>query len=417
MAKQATHWMHWAAGGMLAVGLGMASASWAAGTVKVGVTGPFSGPAAQSGLALKQGMEIAAAEWNAKGGVDVDGHKEQVKLLFEDTQDNPAQGVSAAQKLITDNQVNFIIGDAFASSVTVAEMDLADQYKMPMMSCEPVSSVISQKVAKNPSKYKYFWKADFSSDGYAATIFDTYNWLIKKGDFKPAHKRVAFVVEDTDYGRSIAGLAAGLFKHAGWKVIANETVPLGNTNFNSILTKLSYQNPAVLVSVFTSVDSGVALSRQFNEQGMKASQFAIYYPTRPGFLKGAGSNAEGLMWAPLLFDPAQRSADKSLDEKVQKHFGTAATSDHGYGYDCMNIVLNTFQQAGTTKHAAVAAALGKTDYKGVLGRYVFNQKTHTSKYGAEYIPIPTSQIQNGNNVIIWPEAVATGKYRVQPWMK
>ena len=385
--------------------------------VKIGITAPLSGPPAQSGVSLRQGMTAAAEEWNAKGGVTIAGKSLKIDLLFEDNQANPAQGVSAAQKLITNDQVNFLIGDAFASSVTIAEMDLADQYKIPMMSCEPVSGAISAKIEKDPQKYQYFWKADFNSQGYAATIFQTYAALIKGGQFKPAKKTVAFIVEDTDYGRSIAANAADLFKADGWNVIANNTVPLGNTNFSSALIKLNYESPDVLVSVFTSVNSGVALSKQFLEQGLKSSQFAIYYPTRPAYLKGAGSAGEGLMWAPLIFDAAQRPADKSLDQKIQAKFGIAATSDHAYGYDCMNIVLNAFKAADTVKPESVVKALAGTDYSGSLGRYVFNQKNHTAQYGPQFIPIPTAQIRNGANVIIWPANVATAKYQVQPWMK
>lgn len=385
--------------------------------VKIGITGPFSGAAAQSGLALRQGMTVAVEEWNAKGGVAVDGKNAKVDLTFEDTQDNPAQGVSAAQKLITDNRVNFLIGDAFASSVTMAEMDLADQYKIPMMSCEPVSGAISAKIAKDPEKYSYFWKADFNSQGYAATIYDTYAALVKEEVFKPAKKTVAFVVEDTDYGRSIAANAQNLFKSGGWSVTANDTVPLGSTNFNTALTKLAYQAPAVLVSVFTSVDSGVALTKQFAEQGLTSSHFAIYYPTRPAFLAGAGKVADGLMWAPLLFDSTQRAADQALDKKVRGRFGTAATSDHAYGYDCMNIALNAIRAAGTTKPDAVVQRLAATDYSGILGRFVFDQKNHTVQYGPDFVPIPTAQIRGSQNVIIWPENVASAKYQVQPWMK
>jgi branched-chain amino acid transport system substrate-binding protein len=73
--------------------------------VKIGITAPLSGPPAQSGVSLRQGMSAAAAEWNAKGGVTVDGKPLKIELLFEDNQANPAQGVSAAQKLITNDQV------------------------------------------------------------------------------------------------------------------------------------------------------------------------------------------------------------------------------------------------------------------------------------------------------------------------
>jgi branched-chain amino acid transport system substrate-binding protein len=394
--------------------LGMAQAQE---LLKIGVTGPFSGPAAQSGLALRQGMTVAAEEWSTKGGVTVEGKPLKAEVLFEDTQDDPAQGVSAAQKLITDNGVNFLIGDSFASSVTMAEMDLADHYKIPVMSCEPVSGAISAKIVKDPGRYQFFWKADFNSQGYAATIFETYAALIKTEQLTPRNKTIAFLVEDTDYGRSIAGNAVDLFKADGWKVIANDTVRLGSTDFNSALTKLSYENPDVLVSVFTSVDSGVALSKQFVEQGLTSSQFAIYYPTQPAYLSGAGKVAEGLMWAPLTFDATQRPADKLLDAKIHARFSVAATTDHAYGYDCMNIALNAFKTAGATAPEAVVKALAATDYNGTLGRFVFDQKNHTAQYGAAFVPIPTAQIRNGKNVIIWPETVANAKYQVQPWMK
>jgi ABC-type branched-subunit amino acid transport system substrate-binding protein len=123
------------------------------------------------------------------------------------------------------------------------------------------------------------------------------------------------------------------------------------------------------------------------------------------------------MWAPLFFDATQRPAAKTLDEKVQAKFNTVGTSDHAQGYDCMNIVLSALKTAGTVKPDAVIKALAATNYTGVLGRYVFNPKNHTVGYGPDGIPIPTAQIRNGKNLLIWPENVATSKYQPQRWMK
>ncbi len=386
-------------------------------SLMIGVTAPLSGPAAQSGLALRQGMIIAADEWNAKGGVTLGGKHRKVELLVEDNQGDPAQGVSAAQKLITSNKVNFLIGDAFASSVTMAEMDLADQYKIPMMSCEPVSGAISEKIEKDPQKYRYFWKGDYNSDGYATTLYGTYISLMKSGQVKPVKKTIAFLVEDTDYGRSIASDTINRFKADGWNIIANNTVPLGSTNFNAVLAKLSYANPDVLVSVFTSVDSGVALSKQFQEQGMKSMQMAIFYPLRPAYYKGAGNAGDGLVWAPLVWDPAQRPNQKPLAEKVQAKFNTPGTSDHAFGYDCVNIILEAYKTAGSLKTDSVVKALAATNHNGIQGRYVFDQKNHTVKFGPGFIVMPAAQIRNGKNILIWPEDLATGKYETPRWMK
>jgi branched-chain amino acid transport system substrate-binding protein len=378
--------------------------------LKIGVTAPLSGAPAHAGIGVRQGMTIAVEEWNAKGGITIDGKPHKVEVLVEDNQANPAQGVSAAQKLILNDKVQFVIGDATASSVTLAVMDLSAQHNMPMMSCEAVSSAIAKKVADNPEKFKHFWKGNVESEGYAAAVRDTYGWLIKNGKFKPAQKSIAFIVEDTDFGRSVADQTAALFKVEGWTTASYNTVPLSNTNYNSILTKLVFQKPDVLVSVFSGVDAPVALSKQIVEQGLKASHYAIYYPTQAGFLQGAGKNAEGLLWGPLLFDAAQRPGDKALDEKVRKRFNTTAGGDDAYGYDCMNVVLSAFKEAGTTKPDAVSKAMGNSQFVGLHGKYVFDPKNHTVHYGPDYLPLPTAQVQNGKYVIIWPEAVAAGQY-------
>jgi branched-chain amino acid transport system substrate-binding protein len=51
-----------------------------------------------------------------------------------------------------------------------------------------------------------------------------------------------------------------------------------------------------------------------------------------------------------------------------------------------------------------------------MGRYVFDQKTHTVKDGEDFLPVPAAQIQNGKNVVIWPPAMASGTYQQPPWL-
>jgi branched-chain amino acid transport system substrate-binding protein len=388
----------------------LSSAGMAQEVLKIGVTAPLSGAPAHAGIGARQGMEVAIDEWNAKGGVTIDGKPVKVQGVFEDTQGNPAQGVSAAQKLILNDKVSFVIGDSNASSVTLAVMDLSGPNKMPMMSCLAVSSAIAKKVEDNPERYKYFFKGNIQSDGYAVSIRDTYRYLMEKGQWKPERKSIAFIVEDTDYGRSVANQTAEAFKAEGWTVTSNNSVPQSTTNFNSILTKLVYQKPDILVSVFSGVDAPVALSKQIYEQGLKASHYAIYYPTTPGYLEGAGKTAEGLLWGPLLFDISQRPGDKLLDEKVRKKFNVPAGGDHAYGYDCMALVLDAFNRAGSKDPDAVAKAMLDSKFVGLHGKYVFDPKNHTVYFGPEYLPLPTAQIQNGKSVIIWPAAEATGKY-------
>ncbi len=384
--------------------------------IRIGMTSPLTGPSAEAGIALRQGAELAVEEANAKG-VSIGGKTYKVELYVEDTQSKPEVGAVAAEKLITNNKVHYLIGDAFSSSVTMAIMELAPKYKIPIVSGEPVSEAIADKVKADPQRYEYYWKADFGATAYGATVFNTIKWLLDNKQLEAKTKKVFYIVEDTDYGRSNAKAASDLFKTIGWSDAAIETVPLGHTDFYPQLNKLRDSKADVLMSCFTSLSSGVALVKQFKELGVTSAHISIYYPLRPEFIPQAGDAAEGLLWTPLNFDPAHIPHQKEFADKIQKKFNVTANSDHSSGYDYINIALDNMKRAGSLEPAAIIKAVAALDYKGVQGRFVFDQSNHQAKAGAEFIPVPAAQIQDGKNLIVWPENIAATKYRPQAWVK
>jgi branched-chain amino acid transport system substrate-binding protein len=365
---------------------------------------------------------LAAEEINAKGGIAVDGKPQKLDLLFEDSTSKPEVGVALGEKLVTSDKVHVLVGEAYHSSVTLAVMELAPKFGIPIYSIEPVSAAIAKKVRENPEKYATFWKGDFDSDAYARTVFLTVMDLVKEGKFKPRSRTVAFVVEDTDYGRSNATDAGKLFVEAGWKVVTTETVPLGHSEFYPQFGKLRGLVPDVVISNFTSNASGIAFTKQFSEQGLTALHMAIYYPTRAEFIPGAGRTAEGLLWTPLLFDPENIAVQvpfaRAIAEKFLKGRPNAKpTSDHAYGYDGIMNLADALGRAGSTDPKKLSAAFAGLDRKGLLGRYRFDLKTHTVMAGPDFIPVPTAQIVNGKHVIVWPASVRAGDYRPQPWLR
>lgn len=68
--------------------MGLASAAMAEEALKIGVIGPFTGPAALYGLACKYGAQVAADEINAQGGL-------QIELLSEDDEHDAEKSVNA----------------------------------------------------------------------------------------------------------------------------------------------------------------------------------------------------------------------------------------------------------------------------------------------------------------------------------
>ena len=77
-------------------------------TVKIGVTGPLSGPNAFIGKDNENGVRLAVEDLNAKKMV-VGGKTLKFELESEDDQCDPKAGVSVAQKLV-DGSVKYVMG-------------------------------------------------------------------------------------------------------------------------------------------------------------------------------------------------------------------------------------------------------------------------------------------------------------------
>ena len=233
----------------------------------------------------------------------------------------------------------------------------------------------------------------------------------------PGSKTVAFVIEDTDWGRGNAGITRGLFKADGWKTVTTETVSLGNTDFYPQLSKIKAMNPDILIISLTNLSSGVALVKQFHEIGLKCSLWAIYFPVRPEFIEQAGKSAEYLLFNPFTFDPEGVEKHKQFGEKVKKRWNKTVTIDHAIAYDNINNLIDSIERAGSEEPKVLVEAISNLDRRGIMGRWAFNKTNHAIIDGADYVPVASAQIINGKRQIIWPPSLSKMEYQTPPWMK
>ncbi len=70
-----------------------------------------------------------------------------------------------------------------------------------------------------------------------------------------------------------------------------------------------------------------------------------------------------------------------------------------------------------TDTMAVAEAIAQTDKQIATGRLKFDQATHLATQGIDYVPIQFYQIVDGERVLFYPPAYATGEFVMPPWMK
>jgi ABC-type branched-subunit amino acid transport system substrate-binding protein len=98
------------------------AASPATAQIKIGVFGPMSGDAAAYGQSMREGVEIAVKEQNAKGGV----LGQQITVVYGDDAGKPEQAVNVAKRLATRDSVLVLLG-SISSPASLAASQVAQE--------------------------------------------------------------------------------------------------------------------------------------------------------------------------------------------------------------------------------------------------------------------------------------------------
>lgn len=89
------------------------------GEIKIAILAPLSGPVPTFGVSTREGALQAIQEWNAKGGV----LGKQIVPIVEDSQCTPDPAINAANKVIDQDGVHYIVGEVCSkASIPVSEI-------------------------------------------------------------------------------------------------------------------------------------------------------------------------------------------------------------------------------------------------------------------------------------------------------
>lgn len=390
----------------------IAVSGWAEDSIRVGVIGPMTGPAADTGRQIKYASMLATDEINTAGGVI--GKK--VELFYGDTESNPATGVTEVIKLIEKDKVDFITG-GLHSDVALAVMEVTPKYQIPYIISGPVSQSIADKIEKNPQKYRLVYKTDTSSIAYGTAWGEFNGYLKDNNTFKGEKVTYVMIVENTDYGRAVAAAAEAAMSKLNFEKLYTEVIDHKTADFYPILSKVKNSAPSILWSVQTATASGLALIKQFREMKINALFESTYVSTKPDYIKLVGSDGVGVVAvqsAGLL--PGE--SDLFVD-KIHKRWGDKPGMVAGIQYDVFFMIKDAAERAGTLEKDAFIKAYAQTKYAGNLGTYVYDPKNHQVLSGMDYLPYLIFQFQEAGNdsVLIYPEKYTSNRFQMPEWMK
>jgi len=351
--------------------------------IKIGVIGPFTGPNAKPGGRMKEGIELAVEEINAKGGIN--GRK--IVAIFEDDASQPAQSVAAAEKLTTRDEVLLVIG-AYNSACVLAHMQVTQREKTPQINPIAVATAITE------SGNKYMFRNCATNPMQVSQLAD---YVLKNFNFQ----KFAMLFENTDYGRGIAEVFGASVRQAGKQVVAEEAYNIGDTDFYSQLTKIKNLGPDALL-IGGNLTEGSQIARQARELGLNVQLLGLGGLSSPEFDQLCDGANEGLICTSYFEVGTDDPLVKKFVEAYEKKFGKPPEMFAAAAYEAVYIAEEAIKNAGEHKNLAewrqaVRDALANIkDLPGVQGPTTFDEKGQADK------KVYIVQWKNHEKVILYP---------------
>src|SRR5476651_2130248 len=147
--------------------LGWSTAGMAADPIKIGVSGPFTGGSAPMGVSMRDGVKLAVADINAKGGV----LGRQLQMVERDDEAKPERGVQIAQELINKEKVVATVG-FINTGVSLASQRFYQEAKIPVMNNVATGTIVTKQFLPPEFPDNYIFRTSANDTIQSGMIVD-----------------------------------------------------------------------------------------------------------------------------------------------------------------------------------------------------------------------------------------------------
>ncbi|HEY8594698.1 MAG TPA: ABC transporter substrate-binding protein [Devosiaceae bacterium] len=309
-----------------------------AGTVKVGVIGPFSGPFALAGKNFKAGIDA----YMALNGASVDGN--DVEIVYRDLpQPDPAKSAALAQELVVKQGVQYLAGFYFTPNAMAAAA-LTEPGNVPMVIFNAATSSI---VEKSP----FVVRTSFTM--WQNTLPMT------KVAFERGMRRVATVVSDYGPGIDAENAFRTGFAQQGGAVVDSVRLPLSTTDFSAIMQRIKDSGADAVFAFLPSGPPTLGFVRASEENGLKAAGVTLLATgdlTQEPDLAAYGDSALGLLTTyhySIAHDSPENLAFVAAGRAAIGNPGDLTFPAVG-AFDGMHVIYAMIAATGGQKNASVA---------------------------------------------------------------
>jgi branched-chain amino acid transport system substrate-binding protein len=367
--------------------------------IKVGAPLPLTGPLAPEGLKQKRGYDLWAEAATAKGGIRAGGKTYKIEIVYTDYASNTPRAVQAAERMITEDKVNFLFAP-FGSGATKAASAISEKYAVPMLAPTASSAEIFDQ------GYKYIFATLTGNSSVSVPIAKLVHE--KNKDLK----RVAILARNDLFPLAVAQEFEKAVKAEGMEVVASERYAIGAMDHSAAITQMRGARPDWFYASGY-INDLILIRRQMNDLGLKAPVITMLAgPAYQEFTQTLGPLAEDITsmswWHPAVRYKGEDvfGSTEAFNAAWAKKYGGEADYVEAGSAACGAILQMAIEAAGTIEAKKVRDAISATDAETFYGHVKFGADGQITS-----LQPPVFQLVGGNPVILWPAAIKQGELR------
>lgn len=355
-------------------------------TVTIGESTTLSGAIAELGQSGLQGVQLAAADLNAKGGV----LGKKIKVVSADDGAKPPTGTANVRNMILKDKASALFGPV-SSAVAAAAEPVANQYKVPLFFH---TSNDAGLMTKTFSKYAFQVVPNTMMEPRAVA-----DYLAEKAAGKQI--TVATFAPDYSFGHdSVAGFLAALGAlHVNYKLVNQQFPPLGESNIAPYLSKLVSAAPQYVYNAQYGGDL-VTFTKQAEGYGFfdKTTVIAMYdSPVLTALGSSVPAGAIGFDRAPFW---AMGSGLDAFNKEFKAKYGQWPSEWALLAYTSVQSWAYAVTKAKSFDGDKVSAALSGATAPTIRGDLTFRSCDHQANV-PEYVGTVSSKADATYGIPLW----------------
>ena len=370
--------------------------------VRVGAPLPLTGPLSPEGIKQQRGYDLWAETANAKGGIKAGGKTYKVEISYVDYASNTPRAVQSAERLITEDKVNFLFSP-FGSGAAKAASSVSEKYGIPTIAATASSAQVYDQ------GYKFLFGTFTTND----TLTEPLATIVT--DKSKAIKRVAILARNDLFPLAIAQEMEKSAKSRALDVVTFERYGIGTMDHAAAITQMRAANPDWVFATGY-INDLILIRKQMNELGLRPQIVTmIAGPAYREFIEAGGPLAENVSSA-AWWHPAVRYKGKDVfgtteafnaawDKKYKGEADYAEASAAAAGA----ILQLAIEAANSIDPKKVRDALSAMDVETFYGKVKFGPTGQITS-----LEPPVFQIQGGKPLVIYPAGIKQTDLRFIP---